>query len=112
MYLYPPSHHYTLYPLYRHCFYYVRTGYWFRLNEATVDVTTDTKDQRNASAGWIIVGSTATGLIAVCALLAWWFQRCIRSLYELAIQKSAVTMPSHAVSQDVPYPVFYFRCYG
>ncbi|KAK0752738.1 hypothetical protein B0T18DRAFT_450924 [Schizothecium vesticola] len=74
--------------VYRNCFCYVTTDYWFRLNEATVDVATDTLGQRNSSGGWIAVGNTATVFMAVCALLAWWFQRYIRGLYDLAIKRT------------------------
>jgi len=88
--------------VYRNCFCYVTTGYWFRLNEAMVNVANDTIDQRNASGGWITVGITATAFMAVCALLAWWFQRYIRGLYELAIQKSAVKWSSPTVGRDIP----------
>lgn len=78
--------------VYRNCFCYVTTDYWFRLNEATVDVATDTKGQRNSSGGWIAVGITATVFMAVCALLAWWFQRYIRGLYDLAIKRTVARL--------------------
>lgn len=78
--------------VYRNCFCYVTTAYWFRLDEATVDVATDTMGQRNSSGGWIAVGITATVFMAVCALLAWWFQRYIRGLYDLAIKRTVARL--------------------
>jgi len=74
--------------VYRNCFCYVTTWYWFRLHEAAVDVATDTHEQRNSSGGWIKVGIVATAFMAVCTLLAWWFQRYVRGLYELVIRKT------------------------
>ena len=82
--------------VYRNCFCYVTTDYWFRLNEAAVDVATDTDGQRHSSRGWIAVGITATVFMAVCALLAWWFQRYIRGLYDLAIKRTVVGLVAQA----------------
>lgn len=78
--------------VYRNCFCYVTTAYWFKLNEAKVDVATDTMGQRKSSGGWIAVGITATVFMAVCALLAWWFQRYIRGLYDLAIKRTVARL--------------------
>jgi hypothetical protein len=65
----------------------------------------ETNDQRNASEGSITVDITATASMAACALLAWWFQRYIRGLYELAIQKSVVKVgPSPEVGGGIPLP--------
>ncbi|KAK1826994.1 hypothetical protein QBC39DRAFT_267933 [Podospora conica] len=78
--------------VYRNCFCYVTTEYWFRLNEAKVPVASDTIEQRGSSDGWVRVGIAATSFMAVCALLAWWFQRYIRGLYELAIKRTVVRL--------------------
>ncbi|KAF5708200.1 glycoside hydrolase family 3 [Fusarium mundagurra] len=72
--------------VFRNCFCYVNSGMWLDLNNAVVKVASDTKDRRNSSDGWIVMGGVATIFMAVCSFFGWWFQMNIRVSFEDAIK--------------------------
>ncbi|KAG4284466.1 hypothetical protein FPRO06_08845 [Fusarium proliferatum] len=72
--------------VFRNCFCYVNSGMWLNLNNAVVNVASDTKDRRNSSDGWIVMGGVATGFMAACSFFGWWFQMNIRVSFEDAIK--------------------------
>ncbi|RBA15478.1 hypothetical protein FPRO05_12552 [Fusarium proliferatum] len=72
--------------VFRNCFCYVNSGMWLNLNNAVVNVATDTKDRRTSSDGWIVMGGVATGFMAACSFFGWWFQMNIRVSFEDAIK--------------------------
>ncbi|RKK59248.1 hypothetical protein BFJ69_g17325 [Fusarium oxysporum] len=72
--------------VFRNCFCYVNTDMWLNLDNAIVNVASDTKNRRNASDGWIVMGGVATVFMAICSLFGWWFQMNIRATFEDAIR--------------------------
>lgn len=72
--------------VFRNCFCYVNSGMWLDLNNAIVNVASDTKNRRNSSDGWIVMGGVATAFMAVCSFFGWWFQMNIRVSFEDAIK--------------------------
>ncbi|KAF5627603.1 glycoside hydrolase family 3 [Fusarium sp. NRRL 25303] len=72
--------------VFRNCFCYVNSGMWLNLNNAVVNVASDTKDRRTSSDGWIVMGGVATGFMAACSFFGWWFQMNIRVSFEDAIK--------------------------
>ena len=68
--------------VYRNCFCYVNAPEWYSLTSATVQVATDTQEQRDSSSNWVIFGSIATGFMGVCCLGGWWYQMAIRARYK------------------------------
>ncbi|KAF4439578.1 glycoside hydrolase family 3 [Fusarium acutatum] len=72
--------------VFRNCFCYVNSGMWLDLNNAVVNVASDTKDRRNSSDGWIVMGGVATAFMAVCSFFGWWFQMNIRVSFEDVIK--------------------------
>ncbi|KAF4960767.1 hypothetical protein FGADI_710 [Fusarium gaditjirri] len=71
--------------VFRNCFCYVNSGMWLNLNNAVVNVASDTKNRRNSSDGWIVMGGVATAFMALCSFFGWWFQMNIRVSFEDAI---------------------------
>ncbi|KAI3584153.1 hypothetical protein IWW34DRAFT_895401 [Fusarium oxysporum f. sp. albedinis] len=72
--------------VFRNCFCYVNTDMWLNLDNAIVNVASDTKNRRNASDGWIVMGGVATVFMAICSFFGWWFQMNIRATFEDAIR--------------------------
>ncbi|KAF5557728.1 glycoside hydrolase family 3 [Fusarium napiforme] len=72
--------------VFRNCFCYVNSGMWLDLNNAIVNVASDTTNRRNSSDGWIVMGGVATAFMAVCSFFGWWFQMNIRVSFEDAIK--------------------------
>ncbi|KAF5635255.1 glycoside hydrolase family 3 [Fusarium tjaetaba] len=72
--------------VFRNCFCYVNSGMWLNLNNAIVNVASDTKNRRNSSDGWIVMGGVATAFMAVCSFFGCWFQMNIRVSFEDAIK--------------------------
>ncbi|PNP79829.1 hypothetical protein FNYG_06922 [Fusarium nygamai] len=72
--------------VFRNCFCYVNSGMWLDLNNAIVNVASDTTNRRNSSDGWIVMGGVATVFMAVCSFFGWWFQMNIRVSFEDAIK--------------------------
>nr|KAK5438810.1 hypothetical protein LTR18_008245 [Exophiala xenobiotica] len=68
--------------VYRNCFCYVNAPEWYHLGSATVQVATDTQEQRNSSHNWIVFGGTATAFMGVCCFVGWWYQMVIRERYK------------------------------
>ncbi|KAK5269829.1 hypothetical protein LTR96_005527 [Exophiala xenobiotica] len=68
--------------VYRNCFSYVNAPEWYHLGSATVQVATDTQEQRNSSHNWIVFGGTATAFMGVCCFVGWWYQMVIRERYK------------------------------
>lgn len=58
---------------------------WFNLDNAVVNVASDTAEQRLSSTNWIIMGGVATGFMAACCYIGWRYQKSIRDQYEEAI---------------------------
>lgn len=71
--------------VYGNCFCYVNSQMWFRLDEAFVNVASDTFDQRHSSKNWIIMGSVATGFMVACSFLGWGYQKKIRAEYRTRV---------------------------
>ncbi|KAH7202863.1 uncharacterized protein BKA55DRAFT_668986 [Fusarium redolens] len=72
--------------VFRNCFCYVNTDMWLNLDNAIVNVASDTKNRRSASDGWIVMGGVATVFMAICSFFGWWFQMNIRATFEDAIR--------------------------
>lgn len=72
--------------VYGNCFCYVNAQMWFRLDEAFVNVASDTFDQRHSSKNWITMGVVATGFMALCSYFGWAYQRAIRAQYEKHVE--------------------------
>ncbi|KAF5969752.1 hypothetical protein FBULB1_10072 [Fusarium bulbicola] len=72
--------------VFRNCFCYVNSGMWLNLTNAIVNVASDTKDRRNSSDGWIVMGGVATAFMAACSFFGWWFQMNIRVSFDDAIK--------------------------
>ncbi|KAH7247503.1 uncharacterized protein BKA55DRAFT_664698 [Fusarium redolens] len=72
--------------VFRNCFCYVNTDMWLNLDNAIVNVASDTKNRRNASDGWIVMGGVATVFMATCSFFGWWFQMNIRATFEDVIR--------------------------
>ncbi|KAF5980214.1 glycoside hydrolase family 3 [Fusarium coicis] len=72
--------------VFRNCFCYVNSEMWLDLNNAIVNVASDTKNRRNSSDGWIVMGGVATAFMATCSFFGWWFQMNIRVSFEDAIK--------------------------
>ncbi|KAF5650619.1 glycoside hydrolase family 3 [Fusarium sp. NRRL 52700] len=72
--------------VFRNCFCYVNSGMWLNLNNAIVNVASDTEDRRNSSDGWIVMGGVATAFMAACSFFGWWFQMNIRVSFDDAIK--------------------------
>lgn len=72
--------------VFRNCFCYVNSWMWLNLNNAVVNVASDTKDRRSSSDGWIVMGGVATGFMAACSFFGWWFQMNIRVSFEDVIK--------------------------
>lgn len=67
--------------VYKNCFCYVNSGMWLDLDNAYVNIASDTADQRNASHNWIYMGCIATGFMAACCYVGWWYQQTLRTRY-------------------------------
>lgn len=72
--------------VYKNCFCYVNSGMWLDLDNAFVNVASDTTDQRNASNNWIYMGCVATGFMATCCYVGWWYQQTLRTKYRQSIE--------------------------
>jgi hypothetical protein len=72
--------------VYKNCFCYVNSGMWLDLDNAYVNVASDTADQRNASHNWIYMGCIATGFMATCCYVGWWYQQILRTKYRQSIE--------------------------
>ncbi|SPO05242.1 related to putative protein [Cephalotrichum gorgonifer] len=67
--------------VYRNCFCYVNANMWLTLDEATVNVASDTELQRQSSRNWIIMGGVATGFMGLCSFWGWQIQMSMRRRY-------------------------------
>jgi hypothetical protein len=72
--------------VYKNCFCYVNSGMWLDLDNAYVNVASDTADQRNASHNWIYMECVATGFMATCYYVGWWYQQTLRTKYRQSIE--------------------------
>jgi len=59
----------------------VTADMWWNLENAFVNVATDTHEQRISSRNWVIMGSVATGFMVACTVFGWWHQKTIREQY-------------------------------
>jgi hypothetical protein len=73
--------------VFENCICEVNANEWLNLVNSTVNVAMDTEEQRDSSGSWIRIGIAATGFMAVCAYLGWWYQKAIREKYEMAVQQ-------------------------
>ncbi|KAH8585953.1 hypothetical protein B0O99DRAFT_704928 [Bisporella sp. PMI_857] len=73
--------------VYRNCLCYTNAQWWLKLDQARVDVASDTYDQRHSSQNWIVMGCFATGFMALCCYGGWLYQRYIRDRYKGAIEE-------------------------
>lgn len=73
--------------VYRNCFCYVNAPEWYSLNSASVQVATDTQEQRNSSYNWIVFGGVATAFMGVCCCGGWWYQKVIRERYKKIVHE-------------------------
>ena len=73
--------------VYRNCFCYVNSQYWLNLDSSPgISVATDTEQQRESSLNWIIMGSVATGFMAITTYFGWWYQRLIQTKFAEGIE--------------------------
>jgi hypothetical protein len=72
--------------VYKNCYCYVNSGMWLNLDNAYVNVASDTADQRNASHNWIYMGCVATGFMVTCCYVGWWYQQTLRTKYRQSIE--------------------------
>lgn len=73
--------------VYRNCFCYVNAPRWYSLNSASVQVATDTQEQRNSSHNWIVFGGVATAFMGICCCGGWWYQKVIRERYKKIVRE-------------------------
>jgi len=80
--------------VYRNCLCYVTTWWWWgRMDEAAVDVGSDTWNQRASSHGWIIMGQVGTYFMVACAYGGWWFMRFIRRRFVSVLEAEVYPGP-------------------
>ena len=68
--------------VYRNCFCYVNTQYWLDLDDAKVNVASDTQAQRDSSRNWIVMGVVASAFMAICTFLGWYLQKMARVMFK------------------------------
>lgn len=67
--------------VYRNCICDIPARYWLHPYATSVSLATDTQDRRNASNGWVIIGFTSMGLLAIICYVGWWYQRYLRKAF-------------------------------
>lgn len=67
--------------VFRNCFCYVITNKWLNLDEAYVNLASDTEEARNSTRNWITMGTAATLFMVATSWLGWLYQRSVRDWY-------------------------------
>lgn len=71
--------------VFRNCFCYVITNKWLNLDEAYVNLASDTEEARNSTRNWITMGVAATLFMVATSWLGWLYQRSVRNWYLEAV---------------------------
>lgn len=72
--------------VFRNCFCYVITDKWLNLDQAYVNLASDTEEARNSTNNWITMGMAATFFMVATSWLGWLYQRSVRDWYLDAVQ--------------------------
>jgi len=98
--------------VYKNCFCSVNAGMWFNLDEAFIEVATDTQAQRDSTGHWLVMGCLATGFIIACAYVGWWYQmvittECRRRIEEMSLvdAEGSVTSPVEGSGEKTSFGV-------
>lgn len=67
--------------VFRNCFCYVITNKWLNLDEAYVNLASDTEEARNSTQNWITMGLAATLFMVATSWFGWLYQRSVRDWY-------------------------------
>lgn len=73
--------------VYRNCFCYVIASQWWKIMlhhrdpGYVINVAGDTQNLRNSSENWVIMGTVASGFMAVACYVGYWYQRSIRERF-------------------------------
>lgn len=67
--------------IFRNCFCYVITDKWLKLDQAYVNLASDTAEARNSTKNWITMGMAATLFMVITSWLGWLYQRSVRGWY-------------------------------
>lgn len=73
--------------VYRNCFCYVIASEWWKIMlhnsdpGYVINVAVDTQELRNSSRNWTVMGTVATGSMAVACYIGYWYQRSLRNRF-------------------------------
>jgi hypothetical protein len=73
--------------LFHQCFCAVTANMWLDLDNAPVYIPSDTKDARDSSRQWIVMGSLSAALMGLCLYFSWVFRRYIGRMYTHAVSQ-------------------------
>lgn len=78
--------------VYRNCFCYVIASEWWKIKlhnwdpGYVINVAVDTQKLRNSSRNWIVMGTVATGSMAVACYVGYWYQRSLRERFVTEVE--------------------------
>ncbi|KAH7026891.1 hypothetical protein B0J12DRAFT_609813 [Macrophomina phaseolina] len=76
--------------VFRNCICYVNASSWTPdIHQGKINVASDTREQRNSSSNWIVMGSVATGFMGLCCYIGWWYSRHIRQRFREEVRRES-----------------------
>lgn len=72
--------------VFRNCLCYTITDKWLKLDQAYVNLASDTAEARGSTKNWITMGITATAFMVFTAYAGWWYQNFVRRRFLDAVR--------------------------